>query len=225
MSDSFSPADPAVCDRLVQHTVSQAGKFMQRVVRRAAHDMPGGAAAHTDPQARAVVREAAAALLRAQDRLCLLYQRGLAGDAAPRGVHRRARGELSLVSDDALRDERDHDRLADAASARCAAELAQLDSLMAGARGDLLVRPGHNPLRPEVHVRSLRRAVDACTLRTDLRELWLAHLGDALGTELAHLYATLARRLRHHHQAHEAEFVPAPMAARLAAWTDSRFHA
>ncbi len=221
MPDSL-PAEAAVCDRLVQHTVAEAGKFMQRVVRRAAHDMPAGAAGNSDPRSRAAVREAAAALLRAQDRLCLMYQRGLAGETGRRGHERAAAPELSLVSHEAAREAREQDRLADAATARCHAELVLFDSLMAGARGELLVRPGTNPLRPELHARSLRRAVDACTLRTDLRELWLAHLGDALGTELAQLYATLARRLRHLHRAREAEFLPAPMAARLAAWADTR---
>jgi hypothetical protein len=217
--------DPALGDRLVQDAVAQAGKFMQRVVRRAAHDMPSGAVGNSDAAARAAVREAAGALLRAQDRLCLHYQRQLAAEARPQGRRAPVAPGLSLVSHEAVRAGHEHDRIAEAATAQCAAELAQFDALMAGAGGSLLVRPGANPLRPDVHARSLHQAVDACAVRADLRALWLAHLGSALGIELAQLYATLSRRLRHHHRAREAEFVPASMAHRLAAWSDTRSHA
>lgn len=214
----------ALYERCLDEVAAQAGKFMQRVLRRAAHEMPTSAAGGSEESQRLAVRQAAAALVRAQDRLCTLYQRGMvrslaarAGTAGP-PTHADA---LVLVEEDATRLRLELARLVDAAQTRSRGELAQLDALLCSAQGIHLVLPGHNPLRPEVHARCLQAALADCGAPLQVRALWFAHLGDALGKELAQLYAALARQLRSR-GVREAEFIPAAAAARaLGSWAQT----
>lgn len=219
------PGRQAAYERCLDEVAAQAGKFMQRVVRRAAHEMPARAAGAGEESQRLAVRQAAAALIRAQDRLCTLYQRAmgraLAARETPQDLSSPA-STLSLVDEDATRLRLELGRLVEAAQARSRAELAQLDALLCLAQGLRLVLPGHNPLRPEVHARCLHAALAGCGAAAPLRALWLAHLGDALGKELAQLYAALARQLRSR-GVREAEFLPAAAAARaLGSWAQAR---
>jgi hypothetical protein len=221
MPTAPEPSQVMAYERCLDEVAAQAGKFMQRVVRRAAHDMPTQGAAASEESQRLAMRQAAAALIRAQDRLCTLYQRAMArtlGSREPGHAPACAAGELGLLDDDAIRLRLELGRLVDAAQSRSRAELAQLEALLCRAQGLHLVLPGHNPLRPEVHARCLHGALADCGAPAALRALWFAHLGDALGKELAQLYAALARQLRSR-GVREADFIPAAAAARaLGSW-------
>ena len=120
-------------ERCLQETGAHAGKLMLRVIRRAVQAMPQLAAAGADEAQRRALREAAGALMKSQDRICTLYQRGMQqalrgmpGDAdtpaAPQG--------LSLVDDEDTRERLALGRLGDAARAGAGAELAAFDALV-----------------------------------------------------------------------------------------------
>jgi hypothetical protein len=77
--------------------------------------------------------------------------------------------------------------------------LAELTALICAAQGLASVQAERNPLRPETYVRALRQAVSQ-TAQTGVgpraRLLWLQHLGEALGPELATVYSHLTALLR-----------------------------
>jgi hypothetical protein len=74
------------------------------------------------------------------------------------------------------------------------------------------VQPDRNPLRPEVYVRSVRTVVMQSPIPAPMRSRWLLHLGEALGPELARVYAELADWMRAQGVA-EARFTAAPSPA------------
>ncbi|MES2939665.1 MAG: hypothetical protein V4864_18425 [Pseudomonadota bacterium] len=191
----------AVYEQCLHETVAQSGKFLQRVIRRAVRQMRLQVAAGTQDD----MREAAVALMRAQDRLCTLYQRALARSVqAPaqwpeHGMH-EAGNEAAQLGEVAARTAHD--------------ELARLDTLACAAG----FAAHSNPLRPAVHARCLHDALQGVpATQPQMRAQWVAHLGTAMGDELRPLYDVLARKLHGRGVREESALLP-QTPPRLAAW-------
>jgi len=124
---------------------------------------------------------------------------------------------LDICLDDGLAARLDVEHLRDAADLACTSERIEFEALFCGASGSHVVQ-GMNPLRPEVHARSLAAALDEWPVRHAVRNAWFTHLGEPLGQELAIFYRALSRGMRKG-QVREAQFIP-PMVAgqRFESW-------
>ncbi|MBA2675629.1 hypothetical protein [Ramlibacter sp.] len=193
-------------EQCLQETASQSGKFLQRVVRRAVHQMR--------QQAGSDAEEAALALMHTQDRLCTLYQRALI-----RSV--QAHEQAHPPACDAHAGSLEVTQLGAIAARTAQAELARLDTLIGAAGGGAGVNAGSNPLRPSVHAHCLHEALKGMPpLTPGVRAQWIAHLGMALGDELVPLYDVLARKLRGRAVREQAQ-APLPLPAMLVRWAQS----
>ncbi|HEY8050774.1 MAG TPA: DUF1631 family protein, partial [Ramlibacter sp.] len=90
-------------------------------------------------------------------------------------------------------------------------DLVQINALVSALQGHDQVQAGTNPLRPEVWVKSLHRALGSATgVSVPVRALWMQHLCPAFGPQLAALYRKLAQDLMMQGVAAAAFAVSAP---------------
>jgi hypothetical protein len=103
---------------------------------------------------------------------------------------------LSLVDEDAVNESLESARLLQSIQPAVEQELAVLDALMSSVIGQGTVRAELNPLRPTVFVRVLRDLMSSDEPDSEIRGLWLRHMGRPLGRELKKIYENLAVMLQ-----------------------------
>ncbi|HEX5737722.1 MAG TPA: DUF1631 family protein, partial [Hydrogenophaga sp.] len=103
---------------------------------------------------------------------------------------------LSLVDEDAVNESLESARLLQSIQPAVEHELAVLDALMSSVMGQGTVRAELNPLRPSVFVRALRDMMSSDEPDSEIRGLWLRHMGQPLGRELKKIYENLAVMLQ-----------------------------
>lgn len=103
---------------------------------------------------------------------------------------------LSLVDEEAVNESLESARLLQSIQPALEQELAVLDALMSSVIGEGTVRAELNPLRPSVFVRVLRDLMSSDEPDSEIRGLWLRHMGHPLGRELKKIYEKLALLLQ-----------------------------
>lgn len=188
----------------MKEAAAQGRTLMQRIVARAALDMPQHAARSPDVVERNLLAEAAKWLMKHEQQLCEAYPQALlaefahaiAGDARKPAAF--SFDGLDLMGDDQVEENVEVVRTQQVVSNAVEAELAQLNALVCAVQGLKSVQPERNPLRPEVYVRSLRTVAQESPVPASVRRRWLLHLGQAMGPELARVYQELSAMLRSH---------------------------
>lgn len=107
-------------------------------------------------------------------------------------------GELSLVDDDEVQAQVELSRAHQQALHATDAVLAELNGLVSAAQGLYRVQPERNPLRPENYIRALQQVVAETGVAAPIRELWMQHMRDLLGTQLVDVYKRASQSLRDH---------------------------
>lgn len=105
-------------------------------------------------------------------------------------------GELSLVDDDEVQAQVELSRAHQQALHATDAVLAELNGLVSAAQGLYRVQPERNPLRPENYIRALQQVVSETGVAAPIRELWMQHMRDLLGTQLVDVYKRASQSLR-----------------------------
>lgn len=185
----------------MKEAAAQGRTLMQRLVRRVALSMPARAALAPDPQERKLLTESAQVLMKHEGALCEAYPQALLAEFAQAIAGDLRRGALSfdsleLMGDDQMQESVELVRTQQAVLHAVEAELTQLNALICAVQGLKSVQADRNPLRPEVYVRSLRTVTLQSPVSHGTRQRWLAHLGEALGPELAMVYRELSDMLR-----------------------------
>ncbi|MBX3588344.1 MAG: DUF1631 family protein [Ramlibacter sp.] len=178
--------------------------LMERLVDQALQSSPQHASLAGDTDERTAQHEAARLLLQYRPVLCGEFPQALlaefaqaiagAGDkAAAKGLSFDA---LELMGDDQVQERVEQVRAQQAASQAVEAELGELNALVCAAQGLKTVQADRNPLRPEIFVRALGTVIAATGVAASVRLRWMQYLGEALGPELARVYADLSLLLR-----------------------------
>jgi len=107
-------------------------------------------------------------------------------------------GELSLVDDDEVQAQVELSRAHQQALHATDAVLAELNGLVSAAQGFHRVQPERNPMRPENYIRALQQVVSETGVAAPIRELWMQHMRDLLGTQLVDVYKRASQSLRDH---------------------------
>lgn len=210
-----APAYQALYRACIKEAAAQGRTLMQRLVTRACDAMLQRAVATRDEVERQLLREAARRLMSHESALCEAYPQALLAEFAQAiaGDARKASAlsfdSLELMGDDQMRENVELLRMQQAVDSQVQGELTQLNALISAVQGLDSVQPARNPLRPEVYVRSVRTAVMQSPIPSPMRSRWLLHLSEALGPELARVYAELAGWMRAQGVA-EAHFAAAP---------------
>ncbi len=105
-------------------------------------------------------------------------------------------GELSLVDDAEVQAQVELSRTQQMAVHATDAVLAELNALVSGAQGLNRVQPERNPLRPENYIRALQQVISESGVAAPIREAWMQHMGDLLGSQLVDVYKRAAKSLR-----------------------------
>ena len=105
-------------------------------------------------------------------------------------------GELSLVDDAEVQAQVELSRTQQLAVHATDAVLAELNALVSAAQGLHRVQPERNPLRPENYIRALQQVVSETGVAAPIREAWMQHMGDLLGSQLVDVYKRAATSLR-----------------------------
>lgn len=94
-------------------------------------------------------------------------------------------GSLELMDSEQVQENVETARAQQAATNAVEGELAQLNSLICSAQGLPRVQMDRNPLRPEVYMRSLRRAMGETKAPVKSRMRWMQVFGEHFGPHLA----------------------------------------
>lgn len=105
-------------------------------------------------------------------------------------------GSLELMDSEQVQENVETARAQQAATNAVEGELAQLNSLICSAQGLPRVQMDRNPLRPEVYMRSLRRAMGETKAPVKSRMRWMQVFGEHFGPHLAKVYDELSDLLR-----------------------------
>ncbi len=105
-------------------------------------------------------------------------------------------GELSLMDENAVAAQVELSRVRQIVKNLTEAEFALLNTFACSALGLGSVQPEKNPFNPENYIRALQFVVDEVDVAFELRQLWMQHMGETLGRELATSYRELARALK-----------------------------
>lgn len=105
-------------------------------------------------------------------------------------------GELSLLDDDEVQAQVELSRAHQVALHATDAVLAELNGLVSAAQGFNRVQPERNPLRPENYIRALQQVVSETGVPSPVREIWMQHMRDLLGTQLVDVYKRAVQNLR-----------------------------
>ncbi|MDP2768984.1 MAG: DUF1631 family protein [Giesbergeria sp.] len=105
-------------------------------------------------------------------------------------------GELTLVDDAEVQAQVELSRTQQLAVHATDAVLAELNALVSAAQGLHRVQPERNPLRPENYIRALQQIVAETGVAAPMREAWMQHMGDLLGSQLVDVYKRAAKSLR-----------------------------
>lgn len=107
-------------------------------------------------------------------------------------------GELTLLDDNEMQAQVELSKAQQSALHATDAVLAELNTLVSAAQGLRSVQPERNPLRPESYIRALQRVVGDTGVPADVRQLWMQHMRDLLGSLLVGEYKKTAASLREH---------------------------
>jgi hypothetical protein len=107
-------------------------------------------------------------------------------------------GELSLLDDNEMQAQVELSKAQQSALHATDAVLAELNTLVSSAQGLRSVQPERNPLRPESYIRALQRVVGDTGVSPEIRQLWMQHMRDLLGTLLVDEYKKTVASLREH---------------------------
>lgn len=107
-------------------------------------------------------------------------------------------GELSLMDDSEMQAQVELSKAQQSALHATDAVLAELNTLVSSAQGLRSVQPERNPLRPESYIRALQRVVGDTGVSPEIRQLWMQHMRDLLGTLLVDEYKKTVASLREH---------------------------
>jgi len=207
----------------MKEAAAQGRALMQRIVRRAAIDMPSLAAKSPDVVERNLLGEAARVLMKHEAQLCEAFPQSLLAEFAQAiaGDTRKAAvsfDSLELMGEEQVQESVEVVRTQQSVLMAAEAALTELNALVCAVQGLKNVQPERNPLRPDVYVRALRNVVQQSPVAPSVRRRWMIHLGTAMGPELALCYQELALMLRSHGVS-EASFNVVQAAAAPAAAT------
>lgn len=107
-------------------------------------------------------------------------------------------GELSLLDDNEMQAQVELSKAQQSALHATDAILAELNTLVSSAQGLRSVQPERNPLRPESYIRALQRVVGDTGVSPEIRQLWMQHMRDLLGTLLVDEYKKTVASMREH---------------------------
>ncbi|PKO69229.1 MAG: hypothetical protein CVU22_06050 [Betaproteobacteria bacterium HGW-Betaproteobacteria-16] len=103
--------------------------------------------------------------------------------------------ELELMGDEQVQETVELARVQQVVKMAADEELVALNTLMSSVQGHAMVRPESNPLRTEVVIGALMRAINGLHVDPVVRSRWLQMGAVALGGELQKMYAHLSRQL------------------------------
>jgi hypothetical protein len=155
-------------------------------------------------QEKQALIEARLALENYRDRIAARFLEYLAESVygalqSPDGTGRRLQGlsfdELELMGDEQVQETVELARVQQVVKMAADEELVALNTLMSSAQGHSRVRPEVNPLRTEVVIGALMRAINGLHVDPVARSRWLQMGAVALGGELQAMYTHLARLL------------------------------
>jgi len=104
--------------------------------------------------------------------------------------------ELTLVDDDDIMAEVEMSRTQQLTTQMAEIPLTELDMLVSAAQGLESVQPKSNPLRPENYIRALQQVVGSTGVSAQIRQFWMRHMRECLGTMLVDTYQRTADHLR-----------------------------
>jgi len=152
---------------------------------------------------RALIGEALRKLQAHEQDLIQSYPKALryivSQGALPSGQPRNSAmglNELTLVDDDDIMAEVEMSRTQQLATQLAEIPLSELDTLVSAAQGLESVQPKSNPLRPENYIRALQQVVGSTGVSAQVRQFWMRHMRERLGTMLADTYQRTADHLR-----------------------------
>jgi hypothetical protein len=175
----------------MKEAAAQGRMLMQRLVVRA-----------RDGLRRRGADDAERTLMKHEATLCELYPQALLSEFAHAiaGDTRKAAtlsfDSLELMGDDQMQENVEIARMQQVVNNDVHTGLGELNALISSIQGLGSVQPERNPLRPEVYVRSLTTVLHESPVAPATRTLWFAVFGEAMGPELARVYAELAAWMR-----------------------------
>jgi len=110
----------------------------------------------------------------------------------PMSLDRLSLDDLELMDDDQVHEKVEQGRVLQIVKMAADEELVAFNSLLSGAQGQAIVRADANPLRPEVIVQTLMRALETLHIEPAIRSSWLHSGAVALGQEIKRLYRDLS---------------------------------
>ncbi|TNF61511.1 MAG: DUF1631 family protein [Burkholderiales bacterium] len=113
--------------------------------------------------------------------------------STPRKLDGLSFDELELMGDDEVQEKVEEARVLQVIKIAADDDLVDLNARMCSARGQARVRPEFNPLRSEIVVRALIKAVNSVHVPASVRNAWLQTGALSLGQELAAMYVRLGR--------------------------------
>ncbi len=194
----------------IKEAAAHGEAMMHGTLERALRDMPGQAAQAADPAERAMITQAASALLDHQHAfvegfpaaLLTEFAHTLAGD---RGSS-LAFDSLPLLGEEQVLDNMSVLRAAQDLQQAVQRPWEQLEPLLAAAQGGSPAETKRQPLRPEVYVNALYRLTRQRVVPAGVRRRWVRQLALAMAPELARSYDSLVQLLR------AQGLAPAPLA-------------
>lgn len=118
------------------------------------------------------------------------------GVPAGRRIDQLRLDDLELMDHDEVHEKVEQGRVLQIVKMAVDEELVTFNSLLSSARGHAAVRADASPLRPEVLVQALMRALDTLHVEPAIRSIWFHSGAVALGEELQKLYGDLSRWLK-----------------------------
>ncbi|MEZ5662803.1 MAG: DUF1631 family protein [Burkholderiaceae bacterium] len=112
---------------------------------------------------------------------------------SPRKLKSLSFDELELMADDQVQEKVEEARILQVIKIAADDDLVDLNARMCGAKGSTQVRPELNPLRCEVVVQALIKAVNGVHVSVAIRNAWLQAGALSLGKDLAAMYGRLGR--------------------------------
>lgn len=179
----------------------ESGGLLQRSIAAAGRSISQSAATAMTGVERGRLSEAADALHRngraAVDALPAIVLEEAASPASGAQAGKKAFSfdSLELMAEDQVDDTVELVRGQQAVLAAVEPDLVQLNALVSAVQGHELVQATANPLRPEVWVKALHRALGKAGVPPAVRAVWMQHVCPAAGPELAALYRKISQHM------------------------------
>ncbi len=187
------PANPST----ITLAIAESASLGARAVAAAVKSLAQAASAAVDPAERNRLAESAELLKRSEPAATQAFPALLREEIESASTASAAAGKpfsfesLELMGDDQVDDTVELLRGQQAVTAAVEADLVAFNALVSAAQGHERVSAATNPLRPDVWVRALHRALGRAHAVPAARSSWMLHVGRAMGPELAALYRSL----------------------------------